>query len=111
MARFYGNVGYVLPADLVDGVYKPNVVERAYYGDVLNETQTYDFADKVNDDARLSERISIVADAYADENYAHIKYVLKAGLRWSVVSIQITRPRLILSLGGVYNGEIPSSSP
>lgn len=106
MARFYDNVGYGVPT-AVDGVWSDVITERAYYGDVLSETRSLVPADKVNDNIRLTKRISIVADAFAFENFLRIKYADWAGLSWTVISVEVERPRLILSLGGVYNGPKP----
>jgi len=104
MARFYGKVGYGSQGELVGGVWSDSITERAYFGDILNETRTYGSSDKVNDDFRLSERISIVADAFALGNFTDIKYVERAGVLWAVTSVEVQNPRLILSLGGVYHG-------
>ena len=125
MARFYGKVGYGVSEETVPGVWSERITERAYYGDVLNDLRSTASAEKVNDDVRLQHRISIVAEAYSDisslgayskayseafsggsvlENYLQIKYVEWAGFLWTVYSVDVERPRLILSLGGVYNG-------
>lgn len=110
MTRFKGKVGFVIKDQYVDDVRKTIVVEREFTGEILNETLSYVQDDKVYDDKRFSERISIVAaELYDIEKYTDIRYVVKSGTRWSVVSTQAaSRPRLILSLGGVYNGEIPA---
>lgn len=112
MARFFGKVGYAVPGELVNGVWSDSITERAYYGEVLNETRSHDESEKVNDDVRLSQRISIVADAYALGNFSDIKYVEdEAGTLWTVRSIELKRPRLILSTGGVYHGTTPIKTP
>lgn len=110
MSRFYGKVGYANTGELVGGEWENEITERDYYGDVLNESVTEGSADKVNNDIRLSERISVVADAYALGNYAYIKYVIKdeGGVAWEVTTVELKRPRLILSLGGVYHGSRPT---
>lgn len=108
MARFYGKVGYSLTGTLVDGVWSDDITERAYYGTVLNQTRSHEPSEQVYDDLRLSSRISIVADAFAFENYSDIKYVVdEGGVYWAVTSVEVKRPRLILSTGGVYNGPKP----
>lgn len=108
MARFYDKVGYGLPTELVNGVWTANIVERDHYGDILKTMSSIEPSDKVNDDIRLQNRISIVADAFALENFSDIKYVSYMGTRWTVQSVVVERPRLILSLGGVYDGPIPT---
>ncbi len=108
MARFFGKIGYGVPGELVNGVWSDEITERAYYGDILNETVTHSDSDKVNDDLRLSQRISIVADEYALGKYSDIKYVIdETGTFWVVTSVELKRPRLILSIGGVYHGPKP----
>lgn len=108
MARFFDNVGYGVPSEVVDGVWSDTITERAYYGDVLEDVASNAEADKVNNDIRLQNRVSIVADAYAMENFSRIKYVSWMGSLWMVISVRVERPRLILALGGIYNGPQPS---
>lgn len=108
MARFYGIIGYGVSEETVPGVWSDVITERAYYGDVLNDLRATSPSEKVNDDVRLQNRISIVADPYAIGNYLRIKYVQWAGILWTVNSVDDERPRLILSLGGVYNGPRPT---
>lgn len=105
MARFWGLVGIDKGESLVDGVFQNELEERSYYGDVLKDLISSSPGDKVNDDIRLQHRISIVADDFAIQNMGRIKYVEWAGSLWMVNSIEHQRPRLILSVGGVYNGK------
>ena len=107
MARFFDKVGFGFPGEVVDGVWSDSITERAYYGDVLSVTRSMEESDKVNDDFRSQNRISIVADAFALENFALIKYVSWMGVLWKVPSVNLERPRLILNLGGVYDGPRP----
>lgn len=97
-------VGYAVPSEPVHGVVSSVVKERAYYGDVLEEMRYLAPTDKVNDDLRVSKRISIVADQFAFENFLWIKYVEWAGFLWKVETVEPQRPRLILTLGGGYDG-------
>lgn len=108
MARFHDKVGYVLPGSHVDGVWTADIVERDHTGDVLKALSSQEPSEQVNDNIRLQNRISIVADAFALENFSFIKYVFWMGTRWEVRSVDVDRPRLTLSLGGVYHGQVPS---
>jgi hypothetical protein len=106
MARFYGNVGYV---DTVEnppdsGVWVDEVTEVSYYGDVVRNTRRLLEGQKVNDDLSVNNSISIVADAYAGEHFHAIRYVIWLGGYWIVDTVDVEPPRLILRLGGVYNG-------
>lgn len=108
MARFFGKVGYGVTVETAPDVWSDSITERDYYGEVLNETVSHVESDKVNEDLRLSSRISIVADPFALGHYSDIKYIVdESGVAWSVSSVQIKRPRLILSTGGVWNGIRP----
>lgn len=111
MSRFFGKVGIELPGTLVGGVWTANIEERDYKGDVLSATRSLEPSEKVNDDSRLQHRISIVADAFALEHIARIRYASLHGTNWAVISVQTERPRLILNLGGVYNGKTASDPP
>lgn len=104
MAKYYGKVGYVPTVETKPGVWRPQLVEKSYYGDVLKLSSRWQSNEHVNDDISVGHRISIVADAYAYQNFPYIKYVEWLGTRWNVTSVEVERPRIILLLGGVYSG-------
>lgn len=108
MAKFYGKVGYSKTEEKARGVYVEVVTERMYYGDVTRNTRRLEGAETLNDNLLISNTISIVADAYAFENYFAIKYVVWGGARWKVQTVDVQPPRLILYLGEVYNGPLPA---
>lgn len=109
MARYHDKIGFGQQGEVVDGVWADaTVTERSYKGDILSATKFADKGDQVNDGIRVSNRLSLVLDAFASENFMHIRYAYWAGTAWSVVSAEIERPRLILTLGGVYNGPLPA---
>lgn len=110
MSRYYGSVGYAIcsenPAN--SGVWKNTIVERNYYGDIIkNSIRSNIASNSINNTLSSNDTISVIADAYALDNYMNIKYAEVNGVRWNVTSIDIQRPRLLLYLGSIYNGEIP----
>lgn len=109
MARFYGQVGYGEPVENPSGSgnWKDEITEVPYYGDVVRNTRQLQEADKVNKDIVVSNSISIIADQYAINHFAKIKYVRWVGVLWTVTNVEVQSPRLILSLGSVYNGPTP----
>lgn len=111
MARFHGVVGYgesvETPPD--SGVWVNVITEYPYYGDVQSNTRKMEEAEKLHDDITVSNFISIVADQYAVEHFFNIKYVEWAGVLWTVKKVEVKSPRLILSLGSVYNGPTPAA--
>ena len=104
MAKFYGPIGFCLQAETAPSVWTDVNVERAYYGDVIRNMKQTEKGIDLNDNISLSNLISIIADDYAMENYLAIRYITWLGVSWKVKTVDIQRPRLILTLGGVYNG-------
>ena len=104
MAKFYGPIGFAETEETKPGVWKEQIVERKYYGDLNRNNRRLQTADKLNDDVTISNEISIVADPYANNHFHSIRYVEFQGARWKVSNIDVQFPRLILTLGGLYNG-------
>lgn len=104
MARFYGKVGYGEAVDQGNGVHEELVTYRWYSGDVVRNTRRLENGDKVNDNLSVSNSISIVSDTYANEHFHAILYAEWAGTLWKVADVEVQSPRLLLRLGGVYNG-------
>lgn len=105
MAKFCGVVGYGVEEEKSPGVYELGIEERRYFGDVLRNANRWDNGEGLNDDLKITNRISIVADAYAYEHAYAIRYVTWMGTKWKVSELDIQRPRIILSIGGVWNGD------
>lgn len=107
--KFCGAVGYSIGTVEETGDREGNWVERMeerkYYGDVLRNTRKWESNnDSINDDTRLNNSFSIVADGYAYEHFAAMKYVKWMGGYWKITNVEVQRPRIILTVGGVYNG-------
>lgn len=104
MPKFYGPIGYVETKETAPGVWTEVITERYYYGDVIRNTRRLQTSDKVNDDINVSNEISIVADPFANGNFHAMRYVGFMGAKWKITNVEVQYPRLILTLGGVYNG-------
>lgn len=112
MTRFFGEVGYGKLVEKSPGVWEDNITARTYYGDVIRNSRKVDEDSGVNNDLTVGNSISIVADAYANNHFFQIRYVRWAGTLWVVADVEVRSPRLILRLGGVYNGPAaPAPSP
>lgn len=111
MARFYGRIGYGAPVESTPGVWVDDITERSYYGDVIRNTRNLREGENLNPDLSVQNSISIVADAYANEHFFAIRYVEWAGALWTVTSVEVQSPRLLLRLGEVYNGPTPAVTP
>lgn len=107
--RFSGKVGYGESQEVPtgSGVWKDVIIEYPYYGDVVRNSRKLDNGEGLNDNISVGNSISIVADEYANQHFFAIRYVIWQGQPWTVTNVLVQRPRLILSLGEVYNGERP----
>lgn len=110
MAKFSGNLGYVMPAkEDPPGVWLPEqIIEKHARGDMIRASRNNVQRDELIDDVNIDNQISILMDAFVNDNIEQIRYVCLYGSRWRVNSIAINRPRLILTIGGVYNGDVPN---
>lgn len=105
MAKFYGEIGYAETKETTAGVWTEVITERKYSGDVVKVSRRWEAGANLNDDLTIGNEISIVADPYADKHFWLMKYVKWMGVYWKINNVKVERPRLILSLGGVYNGD------
>lgn len=103
MAKFYGEIGFGTSIETLPGVYEDQVTTRNYYGDLIKNTRRLQSSGSVNDDVNISNQISIVADPYANENFYAMRYVKFMGAKWKISDVEVQYPRLILTIGGVYN--------
>ena len=105
MAKFYGIIGYAETVETDPGVWEEEIIERMYFGDLLSNFRNLQNSGEVNDDVNIANKISIVSDPYANENFHSMRYVEFMDTRWKVTNVEVLYPRPILTLGGVYNGE------
>lgn len=104
MARFFGRIGYGDTVEQSPGVWVDDITERSYYGDVIRNARNLNEGENLNRDLSVQNSISIIADAYANNHFFAIRYVEWAGVLWTVSSVEVQSPRLLLRLGEVYNG-------
>lgn len=104
MAKWSGKIGFATQTDGGNDVWTEDIEERSYKGDLLQNFIRNQPADKLNDDLTITNKISIVADPYADLNFPMMRYATIKGVKWKITNVEVLRPRLILTIGGVYNG-------
>lgn len=105
MARFCGKVGFIKTIEKEPGIWVyDEPIERTYYGDTIRNTRNLESSSNVVDNFNINNNISIVADKYANENFQYMKYVIFKGIKWKIATATIEYPRIILNIGGVYNG-------
>jgi hypothetical protein len=106
--RFSGTVGYATSTETAPGVWTDVITEKQYFGDVIRDTRRLDPSSltppALNAGITLGNSFSILADAYAYENFKKMRYVSWNGSNWTIDNVEVRRPRLILTVGDLWNG-------
>lgn len=104
MAKFYGAVGFARMEETSPDVWKEVITEHEYYGDVYRNMRRLQNSSSINDNIAVTTEISIVADPYANQHFYDMRYVVYQGVKWKVDTADIQYPRIVMTLGGIYNG-------
>ena len=105
MGKWFGKIGYAVTSETEPGLWEDTIVEREYYGDMISDRRKRQTSGEVNDNINLANVISIIADPFAYENCSRMVYAEIMGSKWKITDIEVQYPRLILTIGGVYNGD------
>lgn len=103
MAKFYGSIGYAETVETSPGVWKEQITKREYFGELVRNTRKLQTSEQVNDNININNEVSIIADPYAISNFHSMRYAEFMGTKWKISNVEVKYPRLILTLGGVYN--------
>lgn len=104
MGKIIGVIGFLIPTETSPGVFSPQVTEKEYKGELLQQGRRWEEGSQINETLVITNRVSIIGDDYFTSNTPYIRYVKLDGTKWKITNISVQKPRLILSLGGVYNG-------
>lgn len=110
MAKYFGKIGYVESVEVERGVFEERPIEREYRGEILRNTRRWENSEHLNDNLNVNNLFSIVSDAYANDHFFAMRYIWWQGVRWEITNVEVQRPRLILTIGGVYNGPTVEST-
>lgn len=110
MGKFHGKIGYAVNVEKKPGVWVEEIEERTAFGDWITNTAKIQEQSNINGDLQIANDLSIVADPYARKNFHAIRYATYMGTQWRVRMVKEAYPRLVLSLGGVYNDADGSQS-
>ena len=105
MAKYYGVIGYAETVETAPGVYEEQITERNYYGELVRNTRRLQTSDQVNDNINIANEISIIADPFATQNFHAMRYIEFMGAKWKITNVEVRYPRLILTIGGLHNGD------
>lgn len=100
--KYCGKIGFAKTVETSKGISEETITEKTYFGDVIKYSHRFK-DDKVNSDFILTNEVSVIADRFARENLGHMRYVTFMGEKWTISTASIEYPRIIISLGGLYN--------
>jgi len=103
MPKFFGAIGFGVMTETAPGVYSEDITEINYSIDIFRNTVKQESSGEINRDMNISNKLSFVADDFALSNINNMKYVIWMGSKWTVNSISVEPPRLVLQIGGLYN--------
>lgn len=111
MAKYMCTIGFGVEVEKEPGIMMPDISERRYACDVLRNSRRFENRNEINDNLNVNNQFSIVADAYAYQNFFAMRYIVWMGAKWKISTVEVLRPRLLLTIGGVYNGPEPEEKP
>ena len=103
MAKYFGEVGISIQVETKPGVWQPKIVPHNVYGEIVRDNRNAVAASQANDNFKINNQISIIMDPYVMENISSIVYITFGGAKWRISTIEVKYPRLLLSMGEVYN--------
>lgn len=101
--KYYGALGFVEYIEEPVGVFREVIREYNYYGDVVRIINHSQGAEKVTDDLKVNNQISVLVDPYALENFANLRYATFNNSKWEVSAVELAYPRLVISFRGLYH--------
>lgn len=105
MAKFCGIIGFAETVETAPSVWSEKITTRSYYGDILRNTRRLESSGGTNDNINVANQLSIVADPYANQNFHAMRFVKFMGTAWKITNVEVQYPRLLLTIGGEYNGD------
>lgn len=100
--RWFGEIAFKDYVEEESGVWVPKLIKKNFYGDIIKASWKESANDKINADLHISNRLSVVADPFLQNNFHKIAYIKAYGAKWTVSDVELVYPRLTLSLGSLY---------
>ena len=104
MAKFHGVIGYIQTIETAPGVQSEVPIEYEYSGDIVRNLRRLPGGTAINDELVVDNQFSVVGDWYSYENFQSMRYIKWMGASWKITNVEVQRPRLLLTVGGVYYG-------
>ena len=103
MPKCSGVIGYALAGETQPGVWTEGITEKRYIGDIIKDNRRIVDQGEINGSINISNNISVISNRFMLDNMAFMKYITYMNSKWKISSVDIKPPRIIITLGGVYN--------
>lgn len=110
MAKYVGMIGFVRNEEIEPGIWEDVVTEKKYRGDILKNNQRFAVSTSIEGELKITNQFSIIGNSYAFDHVSDIRYLEWRGNRWVVDTVEIEYPRLVMTIGGLYNGPQASTT-
>ena len=104
MSKFWGPIGINRgPVQTAPGILEVVIEELEVSGEMRQLQLRWPQA-RMQEGLSANHVLSIVTPEDSDIDFTEVVYIVWQSRKWSVTSIQYKRPRVELTLGGLYNG-------
>lgn len=103
MPKCSGFIGYALTGETQPGVWSETITEKKYYGDIVRDNRRIVDQGEINGSINISNNISVISNSFMMSNMAFMRYITFMNSKWKISSVDIKPPRIIITLGGLYN--------
>lgn len=103
--KYFGEIGFMSSdTETKGGIATQPIIPKKYFGEIVATSSRLQLQEKINPDISLNNSITILLDGYLKDNLSNIVYAEFLNRKWSVTAIEVKYPRVVLTLGGPYNG-------
>lgn len=113
MPKCSGIIGYALAVETRPGVWSEGMTDKPYIGEIVKDNRRIVDQGEINGSIRVNNNISIISNKFMLDNMSYMRYLTSSTMgksKWKISSVDIVPPRIIITLGGLYN-EQDTSTP
>ena len=103
MPKCSGVIGYALAGETQPGVWTEGITEKKYIGEIVKDNRRIVDQGEINGSINISNNISIISNRFMLDNMEYMRYLTFNKSKWKISSVEIKPPRIIITLGGLYN--------
>ena len=103
MPKCSGVIGYALAGETQPGVWTEGITEKKYIGEIIKDNRRIVDQGEINGSINVSNNISIISNRFMLANMEYMRYLTFNKSKWKISSVEIKPPRIIITLGGLYN--------